>query len=77
MSTCPHVCTELKRARWLNDETIALGLVKYPSLGVAKAEVVTALIAMLHGPLNKMNNQAYASVKSTIQVNPHLTLLHI
>ena len=35
-------------------------------MGVEKAEIVTALCSMLHGPLAKVDNQAFASIKSVI-----------
>ena len=39
---------------------------RFPWLGVEKAEIVTALCSMLHGPLAKVDNQAFASIKSVI-----------
>jgi hypothetical protein len=52
----------LKRAKWLDDETTELGLRKFPWLGVEKAEVITALCSMLHGPLSKEDPQVRASL---------------
>mmetsp|Transcript_3860 Transcript_3860/g.5309 ORF Transcript_3860/g.5309 Transcript_3860/m.5309 type:complete len:1017 (-) Transcript_3860:1740-4790(-) len=59
---------DLKRAKWLDNETTDLGLHKFPSLGLDRAEVITALCSMIHGPLYKQNSQAYASIKSIIQL---------
>ena len=51
---------DLKRAKWLDNETTDLGLYQFPSLGLDRAEVITALCSMIHGPLYKENSQAYA-----------------
>lgn len=59
---------DLKRAKWLDNETTDLGLYQFPSLGLDRAEVITALCSMIHGPLYKENSQAYASIKSIIQL---------
>jgi glutamate dehydrogenase len=58
----------LKRIKWLDDETVDLGLHDCPQLGLDKAEVVTALCSMLQGPLFKINANIFASLKSTLQV---------
>ena len=39
---------------------------RFPWLGVEKAEIITALCSMLHGPLAKEDNQAFASIKNII-----------
>ena len=39
---------------------------RFPWLGVEKAEIITALCSMLHGPLAKADNQAFASITSII-----------
>ena len=83
---------DLKRAKWLDDATTDLGLIRYthtltlslfsyfpssssflctplfrfPWLGVEKAEIITALCSMLHGPLSKVDNEAFGSVKEVI-----------
>jgi hypothetical protein len=65
---------DLKRAKWIDDETMELGLVRHPSIGVEKAEVITALCSMLHGPLSKVNNGLFSSVRtiiSTLDSSPH------
>eukprot|EP01038_Epipyxis_sp_PR26KG_P010640 gene10640-14290_t len=58
---------DLKRAKWLDNQTTDLGLVNHPTLGLDKAEIITALCAMLHGPLSKENSQQFASIKSILQ----------
>jgi glutamate dehydrogenase len=60
--------SEIRRAKWLDDDAINLGLVSHPDIGLQKAEIITALCSMLHGPLSKINPQAYASTKSILQV---------
>jgi glutamate dehydrogenase len=59
---------DLKRAKWLDSETAELGLFKHPHLGLAKAEVITAFCSLLHGPLFKEDPNAYASIKSIVQL---------
>ena len=39
---------------------------RFPWLGVEKAEIITALCSMLHGPLSKVDNEAFGSVKEVI-----------
>jgi hypothetical protein len=41
-------------------------LLRFPWLGVEKAEIITALCSMLHGPLSKVDNEAFGSVKEVI-----------
>jgi hypothetical protein len=48
---------DLKRAKWLDDLTTDLGLRQHPWVGVEKAEVITALCSLLHGPLAKQDPQ--------------------
>lgn len=65
---------DLQRAKWLDDETTDLGLSRYPSLGIGKAEIITALCSMLHGPLSKQNPSTYSSIHSIIRIldsSPH------
>lgn len=57
---------DIKRSKWLDDQVTDLGLVRYPKLGVDRAEVVVGFCSMLHGPLSKMDPQAYASIKSIL-----------
>ena len=59
---------DLRRAKWLDDETLNLGLLTRPELGLSKAEVIVTLCSMLHGPLSKINTHSYASTKSIIQI---------
>mmetsp|Transcript_27165 Transcript_27165/g.55373 ORF Transcript_27165/g.55373 Transcript_27165/m.55373 type:complete len:1060 (-) Transcript_27165:115-3294(-) len=59
---------DLKRAKWLDHETTDLGLDRHPSMGLDKAEVITALCSMLHGPLNKADPQTFSSVATVINV---------
>lgn len=69
---------DIKRTKWLDDEVIAMGLFRHPTLGVEKAEVIVALCSMLHGPLSKENNQSYASIKTLISIldkSPHFITL--
>ena len=69
---------DLKRLKWLDDATLNLGLIKYPQLGLEKAEIITAICSMLHGPLSKINSQSYASLSSILHIfdsSPHYILL--
>lgn len=64
----------LKRAKWLDSETTDIGLSKYPAMGIDKAEVITALCSMLHGPLAKINQQTFSSIPSVLRIldgSPH------
>lgn len=58
----------IKRLRWLSDEVIQLGLVKFPFLGVNRAEVIISLCRMMHGTLNKLNPRAFPSTLSTFKI---------
>jgi glutamate dehydrogenase len=60
--------SDLKRAKWLDNETTDLGLHRHPTLGLDKAEVITAFCSMLHGPLNKVYPTEFNSIKSIIEV---------
>lgn len=65
---------DIKKAKWLDNKTLDLGLVKYPWLGLEKAEIITALCSMLHGPLCKKNQGTFSSTKSTLAIldsSPH------
>lgn len=69
---------DLKRLKWLDDQVLQLGLIKYPSLGLHKAEIITAFCGMLHGPLSKVDAQAYASASSMLSIldsSPHFIQL--
>lgn len=57
---------DLKRSKWLDNETTELGLQQFPSLGLDKAEVFTALCSMLHGPLSKEQPQQFTGISSII-----------
>lgn len=59
---------DLKRSKWLDNQTTELGLRKFPHLGLDKAEIITAFCAMLHGPLAKENAQYFGSIASILQV---------
>lgn len=59
---------DLKRAKWFDNSTTELGLEKHPHLGLDKAEVITALGSMLHGPLFKIDPTSFASIKSILQL---------
>ena len=69
---------DLKRCRWLDDSTLKLAYPKDPKkhqFGFAKAEVITALCSMMHGPLSKAHPGAYASLNSItdiITASPYL-----
>lgn len=58
----------IKQAKWLDDEVTNIGLIKYPNIGIDKAEIIVALCSMVHGPLSKLRSQSFASIKSIIQV---------
>jgi len=56
----------LKRAKWYDQETVDLGLNRRPELGLDRAEVVTCLCSLIHGPLCKQNSHAYSSIKAIV-----------
>jgi glutamate dehydrogenase len=60
--------SDLKRAKWLDNETTDFGLNRHPEVGLDKAEVITAFCSMLHGPLHKSAPSEFTSIKSIIQV---------
>jgi glutamate dehydrogenase len=61
--------SDLKRAKWLDDKVIDLGLVQHPSIGLDRAEVIWALCTMLHGPMVKdRNGTHFASSKSIVDM---------
>lgn len=62
------VARDLKRAKWLDNQTTQLGLNSHPELGVDKAEIITALCSMVHGPLHKIDRSSFNSIKSIIQI---------
>lgn len=51
---------ELARAKWYDEETVSLGLHSHNGLGLDRAEVITCLCSLIHGPLHKSNPAAYA-----------------
>jgi len=57
----------LKRAKWYDEETVDFGLIRHPEVGLDRAEVVTCLTAMLHGPLSKLPGNSFNSIKSIVQ----------
>jgi glutamate dehydrogenase len=59
---------DLRRAKWFDNTTTDLGLTKHPHLGLDKAEVITALCSMLHGPLFKLDSASFSSIKSVLQL---------
>jgi glutamate dehydrogenase len=62
---------DLKRCRWLDDSTLSLAYPKDPSkhhFGFAKAEVITALCSLMHGPLAKAHPAACASLTSITDI---------
>jgi glutamate dehydrogenase len=69
-----QLAKELKRAKWVDDQVTDLGLVKYPAIGIDKAEIIVTFCSMLHGPLYKINNQSFGSIKTIISIldqSPH------
>jgi glutamate dehydrogenase len=52
---------ELKRAKWLDPATNDLVFDKFPSLGIARAEIITGLLAISHASLAKVHPTAYSS----------------
>jgi len=58
----------LQRLRWLSDEVIDLGLVKFPFLGVDRAELIIALCSMMHGSLNKQKPRSFVSTAATLAI---------
>lgn len=69
---------DLKRAKWLDNEVTDMGIRRHPSLGLDRAEVITALSSMLHGPLFKIDPNTFSSIKSIIQLidssNNHVSI---
>ena len=64
----------MKRAKWLDDEVVELGLKRHPELGIDRAEIITALMSLLHGPLKEIDPQSYASTNTMVEmisISPH------
>jgi glutamate dehydrogenase len=60
-STLHWLADDLKRVKWLDPMTNDLVFDKYPSLGMARAEIITGLLAISHASLAKLNPTAYSS----------------
>jgi glutamate dehydrogenase len=70
--------SSLKRAKWLDDEVIDLGLVRAPEYGLEKAEIINAFSTVLHSQLAKVAPQEFASVNSVnnfIFKSPHFLVI--
>merc|ERR1719421_1121830 len=68
----------LKRAKWLDDEVIELGLIRAPEIGLEKAEIINAMSTVLHAQLAKVAPQEFASVKGInnfIFKSPHFEVI--
>ncbi|KAL3919768.1 MAG: hypothetical protein SGILL_003586, partial [Bacillariaceae sp.] len=52
--------SELKRAKWLDDTTQKLVFERYPELGVARGEIITAFAGVMHPILAKQNAIVYS-----------------
>lgn len=64
----------MKRAKWLDDEVVDLGLQRHPELGIDRAEIITALMSLLHGPLKEKDPNNFASTNTMIEMigtSPH------
>ena len=59
-----RITRALKRAKWLDDEVIELGLIRAPEIGLEKAEIINAISTVLHAQLAKVAPQEFASVNS-------------
>ena len=73
-----ELASSLRRAKWMDDEVIELGLSRVAQdgskFGLEKAEIIHAMATVLHGQLAKKNPQAFASVNTTIDLifeSPH------
>jgi len=64
----------LRRIKWLDSVTLDLALNHCPDLGMERAEILTGLVAMLHGTLSKVDPLTYSrqSMYATIR-NPFYT----
>lgn len=51
---------ELKRAKWLDPDTVELVFGKHPWLGITRGEVITAMCSLMHPVLTKINTMAYS-----------------
>jgi len=47
---------QMKRTKWLDPATMDLAIDKYPSLGLDKAEIITAISALMHPIMAKKNS---------------------
>lgn len=55
-----ELARDLRRVKWLDQATLDLGLSTCPEMGLDRAEILTALCSMLHGPLSKLNPFAFS-----------------
>lgn len=74
--------SSLRRAKWIDDEVIELGLNRVAQdgtkFGLQKAEIIHAMTTVLHGQLAKKNPQAFASVNTTVDLlfeSPHFVTI--
>jgi len=51
---------ELKRCKWLSDSTMELVFEKQPWLGVRRGEIITAMAAIMHPIMSKLNAIAFS-----------------
>mmetsp|Transcript_27322 Transcript_27322/g.63685 ORF Transcript_27322/g.63685 Transcript_27322/m.63685 type:complete len:1051 (-) Transcript_27322:351-3503(-) len=51
---------DMKRLKWLDDVTMELAFKQCPKMGMHHAEILSALCALLHGPLHKVNQYAFS-----------------
>lgn len=64
---------DTKRLKWVSDDVIDLGLVRFPFLGLERAEIIMALCALMHAPLNARNPEAFAhlgAILSALEYDP-------
>eukprot|EP00605_Chrysophyceae_sp_TOSAG23-4_P000106 GSChrysophyteH1.ASY1.ANO1.116.1 assembled CDS len=59
-----NLSRHLLRGKWIDDDVLNLGLVRHPSLGVDRAEILHGIYTMLHSVVGVADPRSYSSVKS-------------
>lgn len=66
--------SELKRAKWLDDTTQKLVFERYPELGVARGEIITAFAGLMHPILAKQNAIVYSKHNILVRETLNITM---
>lgn len=60
--------SHIKRLKWTNTSVVDLGLVRFPFLGMDRAEIITALCALMHGALKPVDPHVFISPSAILDL---------